>query len=164
MATHVGGAYLIESVLGVCSASGQSQKAYIQAEKYFVSFHKILIINLLFYFPNHQLTYKDTHFSIYINNNTKFCPIFFQHLWITAPQQHHKPLPHPSPQTPLTHRKNAPPNSQHLNPKATHIPFFQPSENQSTEPTISFPSLYPLYPPALKKFTTVSNNMGKRTL
>ena len=37
---------LIESVgLGVGNASSQSQKAYIQAEKYFVSFHKILIIN-----------------------------------------------------------------------------------------------------------------------
>ena len=46
LAADVVGSDFIEFAgLGVRYASSQSQKAYIQAEKYFVSFHKILIIN-----------------------------------------------------------------------------------------------------------------------
>ncbi|MGX8712727.1 MAG: DUF6383 domain-containing protein [bacterium] len=55
--------------MGVDNASGQSQKAYIQAEKYFVSFHKILIINLVFYILSIQSTDKDTHFFQYTYRN-----------------------------------------------------------------------------------------------
>jgi hypothetical protein len=45
--TDISGANFKEFVagLGVGNASSQSQEAYIEAEKYFVSFHKILIIN-----------------------------------------------------------------------------------------------------------------------